>query len=89
MINTIYSYRLTFSILFISAFVRPQSFGEPIFSKEINCINPSWSFDTSRTFTVERLYHGERKLMIGRALADTVLMIEANKTKKPFKRDSP
>ena len=84
--NKIDSYRLIIPILFVIGFVRCQSFGEPIFSKNINCINPSWSFDSTRTFTIESLDSKKNKLMIGRVIDDeTITLIEVVKGKKKEK----
>ena len=59
-----------YGILFLSARGQSQSF-EQIYSEDLNCINPSWAFD-SRTFTVEKVDNEktEYKLMLGR-VSDT------------------
>jgi|TARA_B100001971_G_scaffold198462_1_gene208162 hypothetical protein len=54
-----------YGILFLSSGGQSQSFDQ-VYSENLNCINPSWAYD-SRTFTVEKVEKEEKyKLMLGR-----------------------
>ena len=83
-INSTLCLSIFYGIIFLSTGVQSQSF-EQIYSEDINCINPSWSFD-SRTFSVEKVSTETKKykLLLGRVSGTGIgkSMVPIFKTKK-------